>query len=73
MNSYLVNERRLLIDEAKKNPESGEHNCFSGGYQLQTSKQVMPASGDTASVLMDTTLSLDAESDYGSHFSIEEL
>lgn len=25
----------------KKNPESGEHNCFSGGYQLQTSKQVV--------------------------------
>lgn len=41
MNSYLVNERRLLIDEAKKNPESGEHNCFSGGYQFQTSKQVV--------------------------------
>lgn len=41
MNSYLVNERRLLIGEVKKNPESGEHNCFSGGYQFQTSKQVV--------------------------------
>lgn len=55
MNSYLVNEKRLLIDEAKKNPESGEHNqlllWWLSTLDFKTSGYVL-ASGDTASALM---------------------